>query len=169
MVSDKTFPEMDISLPPSSSPRSANTKGSLNDVLERRHTLFPPRDSVCTSPSFEDLQTWQEGNSDSEESIESERRDQVSTLDSYSTDSLRKRRKDLLKQDSGTFSFEELDRVGAPSSGRSSVERRRSDPMPGDGGSRRLVGQTRRGSTSSGGRDSPNTLSRRDKTTGRLE
>ena len=178
MIAEKllTFPEVDVSLPPSSSPlppRSTNVKGSLNDVLESRHSLLPPRDSVCTSPSFEDLQTWQEGDSDSGESIESERRDLVSKLDSYSTDSLRRRRKDLLMQDSGTFSFEELDKVEVPpGSGRSKVAagfaRRRSDPVTTDGGSRRMVGRTRSGSTSSGGRDSPNMLTRRDKTTGML-
>ena len=178
MITEKhlTFPEVDVTLPPSSSPlpsRSTNIKSSLNDVLECHLSLLPPRDSVCTSPSFEDLQTWQEGGSDSEDSIESERRDQVSKLDSYSTDSLRRRRKDLHKQDSGTYSFEELDKVEAPSSGRSKVvgrdERRRSVPVTSDGGSRRIVGRARSGSTSSGGRDSPNTLTRRDKTTGMLE
>ena len=175
MIAEKhlAFPEVDVSLPPSSSPlssRSANVKGSLNDVLESHHTLLPPRDTVSISPSFEDLQTWQEGNSDSEESIESERRDQVSKLDSYSTDSIRRRRKDLHKQDSGMFSFEELDKVETPSSGRSKVverfERRRSDSVvTSDGGSR--TRHTRSGSTGSGGRLSPNTLTRRDKTTGR--
>ena len=68
------------------------------------------------------------------------------------------------------FSFEELDKVEAPSSGRSKVverfERRRSDPVAtSDGGSR--TRHTRSGSTGSGGRLSPNTLTRRDKTTGR--
>ena len=172
------FPEVDLSLSPSSSPlssRCANTKGSLNDVLENysiNRLLHPPRDSVCTSPSFEDLQTWQEGGSDSEDSNGSEKRDQVSTLDSYSTDSLRRRRKDLHKQDSGMYSFDELDKVETSSSGRPNVvkrmERRRSDPVTSDGDSRPVVGRTRSGSTSTGGRDSPNTLTRRDKTTGLL-
>jgi hypothetical protein len=172
MIAEKllTFPEVDVTLPPSSSPlppRSANVKGSLNDVLECHYTLLPPRDSVSISPSLEDLQTWQGGDTDSDESIESERRDQISKLDSYSTDSIRRRRKDLHKQDSGMYSFEELDKVEAPSSGRSKVvERRRSDPSTSDGGGRRMVGHTRSGSTGSGGRLSPNTLARRDKTTG---
>ena len=182
MVSEKllSFPEVDVT--PSSSPfppRSSNTKGSLNDILENHssnYRLLPPRDSVCSSPSFEDLQTWQEGRdeSESDDSFESERRDQVSRLtDSYSTGSLRRRRKELQKQDSGTFSFEEVEGVETPNSGygsgRSRVERRRSDPSTSDVTyNRKMFGNSRSGSMGEGSSDSPATLTRRDKTTGTI-
>ena len=177
MVTDKalTFPEVDLSFPTSSSPRpqrSSNTKGSLNDVLDNRqgHTsLYPPSSSVSTSPSFENFQNYQEGGSDSGENSDDERRDLVTSMtDSYSTNSLRRRRDQFKKQDSGMYSTSSLEegRADTPSRKRR-LERRKSDPPEYANNSKRSVKHSRSGSMNEDGEGDPAaSLTRRDKTTG---
>lgn len=173
MITEKhlTFPEVNVSLPSTQPSCSSSTRGSLDILNDNSHlntSLIPPTGTVSSSPSFESLQTW-EGGSDSDESIESEKRDRVSKLsDSYNTNSLKRRRNQFQKQDSGMFSSGSLEEAGVDTAvAKMRAGRRRSDPN--DYGNEKLMRHMknvdRSGST---GEDSLRTPTRRDKTTGLL-
>ena len=173
MVSDKplSFPEVDISAsnPLPYPPRSGSATGSLNDVLSSKVCLLPPSDSsVHSSPSFEDLQSWQ-GGGDSDDSIESEKRDIFPMTEGYhNTGSLRRRRKEYQnRQDSGSLSsgsFEE----SRPNTlaVKSKVDRRKSDTNACFSEKRAVRGRTSSVGSQEDTGELTATLTRRDKTTG---
>lgn len=177
MVAEKllTFPELDISAPQSSpSPPSGSnsTKSSLSTVLQSSGSsysvsLLPPSSKVSSSPSFENLQSVHSGSDESDDSIEGEQRDQVSTIaESYKSESLR-RRNQFQKQDSGMFSsisssMEETRGNDVSTLKRKGLGRRRSDPHSYN----KPINHSLNGSMSENSVDSSLILSRRDKTTG---